>query len=214
MTQRTCIHCDASFMAKRSDARFCSAKCGRQDYYLRNREKELAQNSTWVASRANYRRDQSRRLNADEMAERAKALADRLADSHKTCSTCRDYLPKTDFYEDPRRGDGLYSRCKLCQQGAQSRWVARNPETLREYASWRRAKAGERISYPDILAEHGMFCHICRHDIAGMDVLHFDHVVPLARDGEHTADNIRPSHARCNLRKGSKLMAELAWAVA
>ncbi len=39
--------------------------------------------------------------------------------------------------------------------------------------------------------------------------LHFDHVIPRARDGRHVQENIRPSHAKCNLRKSNKLMSEL-----
>lgn len=39
--------------------------------------------------------------------------------------------------------------------------------------------------------------------------LHYDHVIPLARGGAHSVDNIRPTHARCNLRKKTKLVAEI-----
>ena len=33
---------------------------------------------------------------------------------HKTCSTCRDTLPASDFYTDRTKADGLRSRCKDC----------------------------------------------------------------------------------------------------
>ena len=36
-----------------------------------------------------------------------------------------------------------------------------------------------------------------------------DHVIPLARGGTHSNDNIRPAHAKCNLRKSSKLLEDL-----
>lgn len=50
-----------------------------------------------------------------------------------------------------------------------------------------------------------MVCHICTCDIESLADLHFDHVVPLAKGGTHTADNIRPAHALCNLRKSDKV---------
>jgi 5-methylcytosine-specific restriction endonuclease McrA len=31
-----------------------------------------------------------------------------------------------------------------------------------------------------------------------------DHVIPLAREGSHTRDNVKLSHLACNLRKGTK----------
>lgn len=61
------------------------------------------------------------------------------------------------------------------------------------------------MDYAAILAEHGMTCHICTGEIESLTDLHFDHVIPLARGGEHSAANIRPSHAVCNLRKGARI---------
>jgi 5-methylcytosine-specific restriction endonuclease McrA len=97
-------------------------------------------------------------------------------------------------------------------------WEKRNPEkvSLRD----RRNKARRRIvigspdpvNYEDILAEHGMTCHICGEPIASFGDLHFDHVIPLGggHGGAHSAANIRPSHETCNLRKGIKLMSQLS----
>ncbi len=37
------------------------------------------------------------------------------------------------------------------------------------------------------------------------DSLSLDHVMPLARGGEHAIDNVQAAHLRCNVRKGVKL---------
>lgn len=34
-----------------------------------------------------------------------------------------------------------------------------------------------------------------------------DHVVPLSRGGQHTMDNVRAAHLRCNSAKGNALVA-------
>ncbi len=52
-----------------------------------------------------------------------------------------------------------------------------------------------------------MVCHICGDAIPGLEELHFDHVIPLIKGGPHVAENVRPSHAGCNLRKGARLIA-------
>jgi 5-methylcytosine-specific restriction endonuclease McrA len=93
-------------------------------------------------------------------------------------------------------------------------WEKRNPEKVslrdRQNKARRRAVIGspDPVNYALILAEHGMVCHLCGQPIDGMADLHFDHVIPLARGGAHAAENIRPSHKRCNLRKGARLPSE------
>lgn len=66
----------------------------------------------------------------------------------------------------------------------------------------------EAVDYEHILAVHGMHCHLCQGDIESRDDLNMDHVVPLARGGSHTYDNIRPAHSWCNQRKHTKLVAD------
>lgn len=52
-------------------------------------------------------------------------------------------------------------------------------------------------------------CHICGKP--GADAV--DHVVPLARGGSDTADNLKPAHhnvpPKCNRVKGDKLFAPI-----
>lgn len=96
-------------------------------------------------------------------------------------------------------------------------WAEANPEkaslNARKGANRRRSRiknqtVGE-VDYKAILERDGMVCHLCGGDITTFDDLHFDHVIPLARGGEHSAENVKPSHAKCNLRKGTKLLEEL-----
>lgn len=92
-------------------------------------------------------------------------------------------------------------------------WRAANPEAASEAVRQSRAKRRAReaavrvgrVSYKSILVEHGMICHICGGLIESRADLHFDHVIPLAKGGPHVAENIRPAHALCNMRKGARL---------
>jgi hypothetical protein len=79
-------------------------------------------------------------------------------------------------------------------------------------AKRRALKLGSQVGPVDldaILAEFGMVCHICGGEIPSRADLHFDHVIPLTRGGPHVHENILPSHKKCNISKGNKLMSEL-----
>jgi hypothetical protein len=89
-----------------------------------------------------------------------------------------------------------------------------NPEMVAAHNALRRArKLGNSIGFPlpdykAILAEFGMVCHICGLEIKSRADLHMEHVIALANEGLHSSENIRPSHALCNLRKGTKSLAK------
>jgi 5-methylcytosine-specific restriction endonuclease McrA len=49
-------------------------------------------------------------------------------------------------------------------------------------------------------------CHIC-NEAADRNYWHLDHIIPIARGGTHTWDNVAVSHPACNLSKVAKLAA-------
>jgi hypothetical protein len=112
--------------------------------------------------------------------------------------------------------DGYHPWCKACWKryyaqnrkqmiATTQRWKDQNPEAVSLYRRQRtaRKKAGRvgNIRYKRILARDDWTCHICGDRVLSLDDLHFDHVIPLSRGGEHSEDNIAVSHAKCNLRK-------------
>jgi 5-methylcytosine-specific restriction endonuclease McrA len=111
---------------------------------------------------------------------------------------------------------------RLARSKAVAKYRQDNPVKYREYAAARRAwQGGTQISrawFDAIIAEYGMWCHICGIPIATLGDLHFDHVVPRMRGGKHVQENVKPAHGACNVRKGTRLMEELntadirAWA--
>lgn len=67
----------------------------------------------------------------------------------------------------------------------------------------------------DILHIYGVNCYICdesidlkaprRVGIEGWEKgLHLDHVISLKNGGQDTIDNIRPTHALCNIKKSNR----------
>lgn len=132
-------------------------------------------------------------------AERGEAIRaereKRLQEQKKPCSKCGVVKSFAEFHKDPRKTDGLYSCCAIC-------WTE---------VTIRRTKIlnASPVSYQQVLEQHGMWCHICGGAIETRKQLQFDHVVPLHRGGPHSANNIRPAHAFCNISKGTKSIEEM-----
>ena len=79
---------------------------------------------------------------------------------------------------------------------------------------------GKQENYTEslVLDIYGNRCYICNKEIdlnASRRVgygnwqygLHIDHVVPISALGDDCLDNVRPTHAICNMRKGSKIIS-------
>lgn len=90
-------------------------------------------------------------------------------------------------------------------------WKSNNKYSSRNKEQTRRARIRQvmidKIDYNEILMRDGAVCHICNCTVA-LDDFHYDHVIPLAKGGPHTTDNIKISHPHCNLVKGSKLIGK------
>lgn len=78
------------------------------------------------------------------------------------------------------------------------------------YSPKRRARmlAGDDIDHLVVFERDEWICHICNNLIdrhlrgeAWMRAT-LDHVIPLARGGTHTWDNVKASHWLCNMQKG------------
>lgn len=59
------------------------------------------------------------------------------------------------------------------------------------------------IDFSLLLKQANGFCAICVLPLDGE--WHFDHIIPLSKDGTHTQDNLQVTHPRCNLKKSAKL---------
>lgn len=95
------------------------------------------------------------------------------------------------------------------------RWRKKNPErwllSKRHHERLRVARANQcrvgRIDYALIWKRDRGVCGICKRKVRSRTDAHFDHIIPLALKGPHTAANIQVAHARCNMRKGWRLAA-------
>jgi len=65
-----------------------------------------------------------------------------------------------------------------------------------------------QIEIINLLDSNNNQCFYCKIFVKRGINLHLDHKVPLSRGGNHCIDNLVPSCASCNLRKGTKTSEE------
>jgi 5-methylcytosine-specific restriction endonuclease McrA len=166
--------------------------CYRKDHYSRNKGHENASAQVYYRDNADRRRQATQawyRANKERASLRAKANRE------------RTNAQRRELMKDPARRERVRRKAAEWRKRSES-WRLSNRENQRR----RRRVDGKPVDYAAILAEHGMFCHICSMVIVDMSDLHMDHVIPLSLGGPHAAENIRPAHAICNLRKGARIV--------
>lgn len=111
-----------------------------------------------------------------------------------------------------RRGPRMTLRCGVCDDRLRRAWKSRDKAV-------RRMRIRDNGSAETILAEHvferdSWTCQICAEPVLrqSADVYHdliptLDHIVPLARGGTHTYDNVQCAHWICNSRKCDSMVA-------
>lgn len=116
-------------------------------------------------------------------------------------------------------------RCGVTFMGNKRRWryctrecfsANKNAANWKHYALRRSRKAAalvESFDRREIFERDGWICKLCDtpvdRDAQWPDPLmaSLDHIVPLARGGEHSRANAQTTHLGCNVRKGAKLPA-------
>jgi 5-methylcytosine-specific restriction endonuclease McrA len=202
--------CSVDGCEKKHEARgFCS-KHYHADRYQRDGEPARARSKAWREAHPDYLKDYLAGYyaeNREQLKERAQAWRIANPEQKRTNDASwsdrnrarKNAMDRVLWHADPERSRQRHAR-----------WYANNQHKAKEAWHRRRARkfaAGyERVDLKALLLEHGMICHICKGDIASRADLHFDHVIPLAKGGPHAASNIRPSHAKCNLSKGARIL--------
>ena len=105
---------------------------------------------------------------------------------------------------------------------AEKRWRKANPDKVHNNKHRHRVKGGKHRSYTrrQIINRDGYNCYLCNLPVdlqanhvqgqPGWELYpHIEHVIPLSRGGDDTLENVKLSHAICNINKGTKLLPEL-----
>jgi hypothetical protein len=174
----------------------------------------------WDA-RARHERDirpkkRKPKLSEEELERRRKERYQR--DKEKISKAHREYYLSNKHKIDERKKLWRQSNVERSRNN-QRKYYQKNREHIRNNLKRRRHTRYGVLSIPyskeEVLLTYGTDCHICNLPIdiemsrkpgipGWQKALHIDHVIPMSKGGSDTLDNVRPSHAYCNLSKGSK----------
>jgi hypothetical protein len=129
----------------------------------------------------------------DPMVVRAKRVV--IQDGHKNCTTCDRVLPLGEFFRNSIHTSGMDYACKDCMAARRGHDGSIRVAVLRE--------------------RDGDHCYLCTRLMSFKPYrignynprrASIDHVIPRARGGEHTLDNVKLACLRCNIRKNDNLL--------
>lgn len=120
-------------------------------------------------------------------------------DTFKACCTCKQVFARVDMNRE-QNGDGRYKyRCRACDSARAAARRARKRAAVNDFT---------REQWLEIQNNQAYKCLYCGVRIGLLEPATMDHVVPLARGGNHTASNIVAACSRCNSRKGARDVLE------
>lgn len=174
-----------------------------QQYREQNRERLGVYLSEWKASNPDAHRDWAAQ-NLDHLADYAKTRRAHL----------REIDPEWVAHEAEMRRDWK-ERNREKSRKAIARWKRDHPE----YGQQKRGRRRARLLNAEIndltIAEWREILETWQYKCAYCDtepeVLTLDHVVPLARGGNHTRTNVVPACFDCNSRKRDELWTPQGW---
>ena len=149
-------------------------------------------------------------LAKDEARRRAQFAADPegvRAEGRRLQKQWRLNNPERARARDRRSRERNHATALRCMRawGKTHRHVKRAHEMVRR--ARKRMVSAEYVDPSVVFRRDGGVCQICRLAISAEEKWHIDHVVPLAKGGEHSYQNVQLAHARCNLAKGAKIAA-------
>ena len=177
-----------------------------EEWRKNNREKINKQSNNWNKNnREKVAKSRQKTLNNPASRELKKLRQFRYYQSHKE----REAARVKKWAEDNKE------KLKLQRKNR----YQNNKEKALSHVHRRRArKLGngvEPYTRTDMLQMYGHACYLCGKEInlsiSGKigspnweNGLHIEHVIPLSAGGPDTLENVRPSHGKCNLNKGTK----------
>lgn len=73
----------------------------------------------------------------------------------------------------------------------------------------RRASISSPYHIEEVYELDGGVCYLCYNSVQ-MGEFWLDHIIPISRGGEDCIENVATSHAKCNMKKGSKNLEQVS----
>jgi len=223
MTKQEIVACKkvtwAAYRQKNKEKIAARAKACRQNnkekfaarekaYRRKNKEKIVAYRKAHKAEIA----EQNKAYQQTNRAEiSAKRKAYRQAHKEEIAASKKKWYEKS---KDKAKAWGMAWRLAHKKKKAEQNkvYAKAHPDQMRDYSTRKRAvKRGatiEKVSRAAVYERDAGRCHICGKKVP-KNGWHIDHIIPLARGGEHSYRNVAVSCPMCNMRKHTKAEGQL-----
>lgn len=202
--KKRCEWCGNEYHTGSGKAKYCSDKCRKEahrqkqrewhrqnpDYLKRWHQKNPEYAKEWAKAHPHYGRDRSRKIRGT-------------VEYKRECLVCGK------AFVSP------FSYALTCSKEC-SRFFKRNARTGRMKALKKNGELDASITLDALIKRDNEVCHICGERInredyeykkgyicVGASYPTIDHVVPIAKGGTHTWENVKLAHMLCNARKGA-----------
>ena len=200
----------AAYRRRYYEAHRETAKAAARAAHWANREQRLAAAKVWYRAHI----EEERKKGIARATQWAIANPERArAKGRKTRR--RQRLLHPDLIKAAKARDYTKNRQKRLDKTKD--WRQRNPD--RVHANGMKSKHRRRSRLASVVVEHidrrivfardGWLCGICKLPVAKADAS-IDHVIPIAKGGQHTYANCQTAHLKCNISKGAKLQEPAA----
>lgn len=135
------------------------------------------------------------------------------------CDPCREAM-KLYWVEMRRKRGPEMHKMRAKREAGNPHYKAAKERRARRTRARKAGVEHDGYNTQDVIDNFGTNCHICGGEIdlsASRRVgfgsweysLHIDHVIPIAKGGTDTLDNVRPAHAKCNIIKSDTILENL-----
>lgn len=212
-TNIKCEYCGKEFYPKEKETRYCSLSCSSKAQAPEKKIKLMKANAeVWEAFRREKERKKKEKQQEHETRKR-EAYINRLKNAEQaemnicTCEWCGEPFI------------ALRGIKKYCSEKCRARAQYKRGEIARRM----RIKKNniDNVSLEELYKRDGGICHICgkqcRYEdytvvneifIAGNYYPSIDHIIPLAKGGEHSYENVKLAHRICNTKRGAKMLTQ------
>lgn len=191
-------------------------------YRAANREKLLADKKKWALENKesiSEKRKKALAENGDELRrQRREKYAEKKVEKNKKQKEYYEknkekiLLGQSEYYKRNRVASNLYSKAwaeknKEKRRAIGRAWASRNRDSAKENTAKRRAviKSSGVLSKGIVKRLYEIqkgLCVCCKNKLG--EKYHLDHIIPLAKGGTNTDNNVQLLTSECNLKKGAK----------
>ncbi len=144
-----------------------------------------------------------------------KCSIEECSNRHHARGFCMRHYSKTDFKKESNKQYRLRNPVKLKQwrKGQDRRYKDKYPDKIRALSAKHRAIRAEglvRFGWIDEKLISNYYTRVC--GICGLKIesrFEIDHIIPLARNGSNTLDNLQLAHPICNRTKSDRLQKDI-----